>query len=152
MSIKNAIALKLRDMLHERDMTHRTLSELTGIPRSTLARILGDESDPSLEQGILIAKALGVSLDVIAGTASEGMEIAPVEVIADTAINAYTELIKERDKNIEYLNARLADKEQLLAAKDEVIALQRSIIESMREVLNAAQEKGTAEPRHTARD
>lgn len=136
MSIKNAIALKLRDMLHERDMTHRTLSELTGIPRSTLARILGDESDPSLEQGILIAKALGVSLDVIAGTASEGMEIAPVEVIADTAINAYTELIKERDKNIEYLNARLADKEQLLAAKDEVIALQRSIIESMRSGLN----------------
>ncbi len=136
MSIKNAIALKLRDMLHERDMTHRTLSELTGIPRSTLARILGDESDPSLEQGILIAKALGVSLDVIAGTASEGMEIAPVEVIADTAINAYTELIKERDKNIEYLNARLADKEQLLAAKDEVIALQRSIIESMQVHLN----------------
>jgi transcriptional regulator with XRE-family HTH domain len=132
MSIKNAIALKLRDMLHERDMTHRTLSELTGIPRSTLARILGDESDPSLEQGILIAKALGVSLDVIAGTASEGMEIAPVEVIADTAINAYTELIKERDKNIEYLNARLADKEQLLAAKDEVIAMQREIIQGLR--------------------
>jgi transcriptional regulator with XRE-family HTH domain len=133
MSIKNAIALKLRDMLHERDMTHRTLSELTGIPRSTLARILGDESDPSLEQGILIAKALGVSLDVIAGTASEGMEIAPVEVIADTAINAYTELIKERDKNIEYLNARLADKEQLLAAKDEVIAMQREIIQGLRD-------------------
>ena len=133
MSIKNAIALKLRDMLHERDMTHRTLSELTGIPRSTLARILGDESDPSLEQGILIAKALGVSLDVIAGTASEGMEIAPVDVIADTAINAYTELIKERDKNIEYLNARLADKEQLLTAKDEVISLQREIIQELKE-------------------
>lgn len=133
MSIKNAIALKLRDMLHERDMTHRTLSELTGIPRSTLARILGDESDPSLEQGILIAKALGVSLDVIAGTASEGMEIAPVNVIADTAINAYTELIKERDKNIEYLNARLADKEQLLTAKDEVISLQREIIQGLKE-------------------
>jgi transcriptional regulator with XRE-family HTH domain len=133
MSIKNAIALKLRDMLHERDMTHRTLSELTGIPRSTLARILGDESDPSLEQGILIAKALGVSLDVIAGTASEGMEIAPVDVIADTAINAYTELIKERDKNIEYLNARLTDKEQLLAAKDEVISLQRQIIEGLKD-------------------
>ena len=133
MSIKNAIALKLRDMLHERDMTHRTLSELTGIPRSTLARILGDESDPSLEQGILIAKALVESLDVIAGQASEGMEIDPVEVIADTAINAYTELIKERDKNIEYLNARLADKEQLLAAKDEVIAMQREIIQGLRD-------------------
>ena len=133
MSIKNAIALKLRDMLHERDMTHRTLSELTGIPRSTLARILGDESDPSLEQGILIATALGVSLDVIAGTASEGMEIAPVNVIADKAINAYTELIKERDKNIEYLNARLTDKEQLLAAKDEVIAMQKEIIQGLRD-------------------
>jgi hypothetical protein len=61
------------------------------------------------------------------------MEIAPVDVIADTAINAYTELIKERDKNIEHLNARLTDKEQLLAAKDEVISLQRQIIEGLKD-------------------
>jgi hypothetical protein len=53
--------------------------------------------------------------------------------MADTAINAYTELIAERDKNIEYLNARLADKEQLLAAKDEVISLQRQIIEGLKD-------------------
>lgn len=133
MSIQNIIALNIRNMLHERNMTQRTLSELTGITRSTLARILGDESDPSLEQGILIAKALGVSLDSLAGIAADSTESTPVEVIADTAINAYTELIAERDKNIEYLNARLADKEELIAAKDEVISMQRQIIEGLKD-------------------
>lgn len=131
MSIQNIIALNIRNMLHERNMTQKTLSELTGITRSTLARILGDESDPSLEQGILIAKALGVSLDSLAGIAAESTESTPMEVMADTAINAYTELIAERDKNIEYLNARLADKEELIAAKDEVIMMQRQIIEGL---------------------
>lgn len=133
MSIQNIIALNIRNMLHERNMTQKTLSELTGITRSTLARILGDESDPSLEQGILIAKALGVSLDSLAGIAAESTESTPVEVMADTAINAYTELIAERDKNIEYLNARLADKEELIAAKDEVISMQRQIIEGLKD-------------------
>ena len=133
MSIQNIIALNIRNMLHERNMTQRTLSELTGITRSTLARILGDESDPSLEQGILIAKALGVSLDSLAGIAAESTESTPMEVMADTAINAYTELIAERDKNIEYLNARLADKEELIAAKDEVISMQRQIIEGLKD-------------------
>lgn len=133
MSIQNIIALNIRNMLHERNMTQRTLSELTGITRSTLARILGDESDPSLEQGILIAKALGVSLDSLAGIAADSTESTPMEVMADTAINAYTELIAERDKNIEYLNARLADKEELIAAKDEVISMQRQIIEGLKD-------------------
>lgn len=133
MSIQNIIALNIRNMLHERNMTQKTLSELTGITRSTLARILSDESDPSLEQGILIAKALGVSLDSLAGIAAESTESTPVEVMADTAINAYTELIAERDKNIEYLNARLADKEELIAAKDEVILMQRQIIEGLKD-------------------
>ena len=136
MSIQNIIALNIRNMLHERNMTQKTLSELTGTTRSTLARILSNESAPSLEQAILIAKALGVSLDSLAGIAVNSAESTPVEVMADTAINAYTELIAERDKNIEYLNARLADKEQLLAAKDEVIELQKSIIENMRVHLN----------------
>jgi transcriptional regulator with XRE-family HTH domain len=136
MSDQNTFALKIRDLLHERNMTQKTLSDLTNIPKSTLNRILGDDSDPSFEQIAAISKALAVSLDVIAGTAAPGAESASTEQIADTAINAYTELIKERDKNIEYLNARLADKEALVAAKDEIIALQRSIIESMRSGLN----------------
>lgn len=133
MSIQNIIALNIRNMLHERNMTQRTLSELTGITRSTLARILGDESDPSLEQGILIAKALGVSLDSLAGIAADSTESTPMAVMTNTAINAYTELIAERDKNIEYLNARLADKEELIAAKDEVISMQRQIIEGLKD-------------------
>ena len=136
MSDQNTFALIIRELLRERGMTQKTLSELSNIPRSTLARILSNESDPSFEQMVAIAKVLGVSLDVIAGTISPGKESAPIEVIADNAINTYNELIKKLNDNIEHLTARLADKEALVAAKDEIIALQRSVIESMRSGLN----------------
>ena len=129
----NTYGLIIRNLLHERGMTQKTLSDLTAIPKSTLNRILGDEGYMALEQAVAIAKALGVSLDVIAGIASPGADSATPERIADTAINAYTELIAERDKNIEYLNARLVDKEQLIAAKNAIIALQQDVIESLKE-------------------
>lgn len=128
----NTYGLIIRNLLHERGMTQKTLSDLTEIPKSTLNRILGDEGYMALEQAVAIAKALGVSLDVIAGIASPGADSATPERIADTAINAYTELIAERDKNIEYLNARLADKEQLIAAKNAIIALQQDVIEGLK--------------------
>ena len=128
----NTYGLIIRNLLHERGMTQKTLSDLTAIPKSTLNRILGDEGYMALEQAVAIAKALGVSLDVIAGIAPSGADSATPERIADTAINAYTELIAERDKNIEYLNARLADKEQLIAAKNAIIALQQDVIEGLK--------------------
>ena len=123
------LAPKIRELLHERNMTQKTLSELTGIPKSTLCRILGEESYPSLEQAAEIFKALGVSLDHILGI-TDGTSKATPE-IADTAINGYTELLAERDKNIELLKQLLSDKERIIEAKDKVISMQEKLIEQL---------------------
>lgn len=129
------LAPKIRDILHERKMTQKTLSELTNIPKSTICRILGEDSDPSLDQAAEIFKALGVSLDLLLGI-SDGSSKATPE-IADTAINAYSELIVERDKNIDYLKQLISDKERIIETKDKVILVQEKLIEQLTERLSA---------------
>lgn len=129
------LAPKIRDILHERKMTQKTLSELTNIPKSTICRILGEDSDPSLDQAAEIFKALGVSLDLLLGISDGSSKVTPE--IADTAINAYSELIVERDKNIDYLKQLISDKERIIETKDKVILVQEKLIEQLTERLSA---------------
>lgn len=50
----------------ERGLTNDTLSELSGVPRGTLNKILGSETkDPQISNIIKIANALGVSADYL---------------------------------------------------------------------------------------
>lgn len=107
MNMEN-MALRIREAMHERNMTQATLIELTDIPKSTLTRILHDGSDPSFDQIYRIAKALGMSIDQLCGRVQEEdvPESASVEM-ADNAMNAYTELISAKD-------AQIADKDKLI--------------------------------------
>ncbi len=57
---------KLNALLGERDMTPADLVRKTGIPKATVSRYLRD-GQPSWPYAILIANALGVSLDTLAG-------------------------------------------------------------------------------------
>lgn len=100
MNMEN-MALRIREAMHERNMTQATLIELTDIPKSTLTRILHDGSDPSFDQIYRIAKALGMSIDQLCGRVQEEdvPESASVEM-ADNAMNAYTELISAKDAQI----------------------------------------------------
>jgi transcriptional regulator with XRE-family HTH domain len=107
MNMEN-MALRIREAMHERNMTQATLIELTEIPKSTLTRILHDGSDPSFDQIYRIAKALGMSIDQLCGRVQEEdvPESASVEM-ADNAMNAYTELITAKD-------AQIAEKDKLI--------------------------------------
>jgi transcriptional regulator with XRE-family HTH domain len=107
MNMEN-MALRIREAMHERNMTQATLIELTEIPKSTLTRILHDGSDPSFDQIYRIAKALGMSIDQLCGRVQEEdvPESASVEM-ADNAMNAYTELISAKD-------AQIAEKDKLI--------------------------------------
>lgn len=107
MNMEN-IAIRIREALHERNMTQATLIELTDIPKSTLTRILHDGSDPSFDQIYRIAGALGMSIDQLSGRVQEEEvpENASVEM-ADNAMNAYTELISAKD-------AQIAEKNKLI--------------------------------------
>lgn len=107
MNMEN-IAIRIREALHERNMTQATLMELTDIPKSTLTRILHDGSDPSFDQIYRIAGALGMSIDQLSGRVQEEEvpENASVEM-ADNAMSAYSELLATKEKQI-------ADKDKLI--------------------------------------
>lgn len=124
----NNLANQIRALLRERNITQSALSELTGISKSTLCRILSEGSDPSFEQAVQIIKALGASLDQLTGITDE-VPPEKTQEITDTAINAYTDLITEKDKQIALLREQLEEKEKrvlyresLLGEKDERIA------------------------------
>ena len=61
---------RIKKLKSERKMTNDKLSELTGIPLGTLSKILAGISDsPKLSNMVLIAEALGCSLDyIVSGT------------------------------------------------------------------------------------
>ena len=107
MNMEN-IAIRIREALHERNMTQATLIELTDIPKSTLTRSLHDGSDPSFDQIYRIAGALGMSIDQLSGRVQEEEvpENASVEM-ADNAMSAYSELLATKEKQI-------ADKDKLI--------------------------------------
>jgi len=61
---------RIKKIKSERKITNERLSELTGIPLGTLSKILAGMSDsPKLSNMVLIASALGCSLDyIVSGT------------------------------------------------------------------------------------
>lgn len=117
----NNLANQIRGLLRERNITQSALSELTNIPKSTLSRILTEGSDPSFEQAVQIIKALGVSLDQLVGITDETPPEKAQE-ITDTAINAYTDLINEKEKQMELLRENIDEKERLIASNEALIA------------------------------
>ncbi len=126
----NNLANQIRGLLRERNITQSALSELTNIPKSTLSRILTEGSDPSFEQAVQIIKALGVSLDQLVGITEE-VPPEKAQEIADTAINAYTDLIAEKDKQIELLERQLEEKEKRVIYRESLLAEKDQRIENL---------------------
>lgn len=57
---------RIKQLKRERKLSNETLSVLSGVPKGTLAKILGSETkDPQISNIIKIAQALGVSADYI---------------------------------------------------------------------------------------
>lgn len=64
--------------MNDRGITQEELSEMTGISKSTLAKILsGNSKNPTLQNVTAISHALGISLDAFERdeTAAEGDEL-----------------------------------------------------------------------------
>ena len=62
----NEMISRIKSVKEERGYTNESLSELSGVPRGTLNKILGSETkDPQISSIIKIAHALGVSADYI---------------------------------------------------------------------------------------
>lgn len=102
---------RLLEKKQEKDITNAEISELTGIPLSTVTKFFnGATANPPFDTFVKISTALGVSLDEIAGLRREDETIiAPVE----TAMSNYAALLTE--------------KEQRLKEKDEMIKMLKEL-------------------------
>jgi transcriptional regulator with XRE-family HTH domain len=76
-SMTDAIGKRLQDLRRKRGLTLRQLADLADVPQSTLSMVeTGARSGENLTlaTGRKLARALGISLDVIAGVYDEESE------------------------------------------------------------------------------
>lgn len=110
------VSAKLKELKEQKGMTNEEISEVSGIPENTVAKIIsGSTQDPRLESVIRIVIALGGSLDVITGIATPD-EAIPSRV--EQTMTNYAELLREKDE-------RIRDKDRALrtARRDRTILL-----------------------------
>ncbi len=89
----------LKKLKDECKLTTRQISALSGIPESTISRILSGQTDnPSFDTICALVKAMGGSLDRLVGMHidSEAKDIAPI-------IKLYDKIIAEKSMNIKIL-------------------------------------------------
>lgn len=93
----------LKKLKLERDLTTKQISELSGIPESTISRILSGQTDnPSFDTISAIVKAMGGSLDQMTGlhAASDNND-----TTADLSplITLYERVVAEKNRYIKLL-------------------------------------------------
>ena len=91
----------LKELKEQKKMTNQELADLSGVPLGTINRIMAGQTDnPSFQTVCDITRALGGSLDKIAGLNPEGEREKPVS----NEIRAlYREVLKSKDKWIHRL-------------------------------------------------
>lgn len=103
---------KIREVKEEKHLTNEDIAELTGLPESTISRIIsGAGKRPSNENVMAMAAALGVSVDRILGVVFKGEE-PPKEV--ETMVESYASVLTHKDD-------LLAEKEKQLATNNELV-------------------------------
>lgn len=91
---------KLKMIKEEKDLTNGEIAELGNIPLPTVTRVFnGQTLNPTFETITGIARALGVSLDELAGFKQPNEQ--PIASPIIETINSYSELLKEKDNRIE---------------------------------------------------
>ena len=91
----------LKRMKEERKLTTKQISELSGIPESTISRILSGQTDnPSFDTICALVRAMGGSLDEFTGIQSSAD--APESL---ALVDLYEKTIDEKNRLIKWLMA-----------------------------------------------
>ena len=91
----------LKELKEQKKMTNQELADLSGVPLGTINRIMAGQTDnPSFQTVCDITRALGGSLDKIAGLNPEGEREKPV---SNEITALYREVLKSKDKLIHRL-------------------------------------------------
>ena len=104
----------IKAVKQKENMTNRQIAEKTGLSESTVSRILSRQIEPKFEDVVLIAVAVGVSLDALAGIArDESEEVKELRTILaekdaqlatyERIFNSYDKLLMEKDGGNAYL-------------------------------------------------
>lgn len=89
----------LKRMKEERKLTTKQISELSGIPESTISRILSGQTDnPSFDTICSLVRAMGGSLDEFTGIQSSAD--APESLVP---VDLYEKMIDEKNRLIKWL-------------------------------------------------
>lgn len=88
----------LKRMKEERKLTTKQISELSGIPESTISRILSGQTDnPSFDTICSLVRAMGGSLDEFTGIQSSAD--APESLVL---VDLYEKMIDEKNRLIKW--------------------------------------------------
>lgn len=104
----------LEDFRTQANLTNKEISELTGISQPTVSRIFNGQGEPSFENVAAIVRAIGGSLDELAGiqrSESQEIQILRVENEAqkkqlgsyEKLIGSIDRVLEEKDKAAAYL-------------------------------------------------
>lgn len=104
----------IKAVKQKENMTNRQIAEKTGLSESTVSRILSRQVEPKFEDVVLIAVAVGVSLDALAGIArDESEEVKELRALLaekdaqlatyERIVNSYDKLLMEKDGGNAYL-------------------------------------------------
>ena len=99
MEYTQVLIQKIREAKDAKRITNEDISEMTGIPETTVSRILsGASKRPGFENVLTIAIALGISVDKILSAALPGEET-PKEV--ENVVESYASVLKLKDDLLE---------------------------------------------------
>lgn len=104
----------IKAVKQKENMTNRQIAEKTGLSESTVSRILSRQIEPKFEDVVLIAVAVGVSLDALAGIArDESEEVKELRALLaekdaqlatyERIVSSYDKLLMEKDGGNAYL-------------------------------------------------
>lgn len=109
---------KLKTIKKEKGLSNAEISKLGDVPLPTVTRVFNESTvNPTFETLVGIARALGVSLDELAGF-KQPDEQPLASPIVDT-LNSYSELVKEKDNRIQELKE---DKDVIRKEKHKLVA------------------------------
>ena len=98
----------IKTLKKEKNITNKQIAEKTGLHESTISRILARQTEPKFEDVVLIALAVGASLDALAGIAREESE----------EVKELRSMIAEKDNQIAVYEKIVSSYDMLLAEKD----------------------------------
>ena len=93
---------KLKMIKKEKGLSNAEIAKISDIPLATVTRVFnGQTPNPTFETISRIAIATGTSLDELTGLKQP--EETPIAPPIETALNSYSELLKEKDDRIKEL-------------------------------------------------